>query len=169
MEIKLYNSPKKAFKLILVSSLFVGGALYVMFMGDAPIWVWFLSTFVCGGFTYPVAFFHLFDRRPQVVINEIGIFDRTTCKDFINWVIIQRAFVADTPAMWCYVCLIVDRKYIPALKKTKVARLFTVGEDEIFISVGLLDVDEGKLTEFILKMMKAKPEDRNNEFKGLEF
>lgn len=170
MEIKLYNSPKKAFKLILFSSFFVGCAVTIMLMVDAPIWVLFLSTFVCGGFNYPVALFHLFDRRPQVVINEIGIFDRTTRKDFINWSVIQRALVVDTPMIWGYVCLIVDDKYLQTIKKVKVVRPFLAnGADELFISVKLLAVDEDRLTEFILKMIKVRPMDRNNEFQGLEF
>ena len=136
---------------------------------EAPTWFWFLSIGVCS-LGYPFALYHLFDKRPQIVINEVGIFDRTTCKDFINWVVIQRAFVADTPAMWTYVCLIVDDKYLQPIKKAKVVRPFffgVVGAGEIFISIGLLAVDEVKLTEFILKMIKAKPEDRNNEIQRI--
>ena len=98
MEIKLYNSPKKAFKLILVSSGLVVSAAFLMVTVEAPTWLWYLSIGVCA-LGYPVALFHLFDRRPQIVINEVGIFDRTTCKDFINWAVIERAFFVDTPAL----------------------------------------------------------------------
>ena len=126
MEIKLYNSPRKAFKLILVSSGLVAIAVLFLVTLDAPAWFWYLSIGACS-LGYPFALYHLFDRRPQIVMNEIGIFDRTTCKDFINWVVIQRAFVADTPAMWTYVCLIVDRRYLESIKKARIIRPFGAG------------------------------------------
>jgi len=92
MEITLYKSPKKAFKLILVSSAVVVCALLSLVTFDVPTRAWYPIIGVCG-LGYPVAIFHLFDRRPQIVINEIGIFDPRTCKDFINWDVIQRAYV----------------------------------------------------------------------------
>ena len=67
-----------------------------------------------------------------------------------------------------------DDTYLPSIKKAHVVRPFlamilskvNIGADEIFISVGLLAVDETKLTEFISKMIKASPEGRKDEFKG---
>ena len=57
-------------------------------------WVGYLiaALFALG---YPVGIYHLLDRRPQIMINEIGIFDRRTYKDFINWDVIQRAYSID--------------------------------------------------------------------------
>lgn len=43
---------------------------------------------------YPIGFDQLFDGRPQIIINEIGIFDRMTHNDFINWEIIMGAYAA---------------------------------------------------------------------------
>ena len=161
MEITLYKSPKKAFKLILVSSIVVVCALFVLVTIDAPTTAWYVIIGVYG-LVYPVALFHLFDRRPQIVINEIGIFDRRTCKDFINWEVIQRAYPVDAMVTG-YVCLIVDDKYLSSIKKAHVDRPFMTHQIEI--SVGQLAVDPFKLTEFILKMIKARPEGRKDEFK----
>jgi len=88
MEVVLRKSPKKAFKLILVSSVVLAIALFLLMTVDASTWLWYLI-FGAYGFVYPVALFRLFDRRRQIVINEIGIFDRRTCKDFINWDVIS--------------------------------------------------------------------------------
>jgi hypothetical protein len=162
MEIKLYKSPKKAFKLILVSSIVAVCALFVLATIDAPTTAWYVTISVYG-LAYPVALFHLFDRRPQIVINEIGIFDRRTCKDFINWEVIQRAYPVDAMVAG-YVCLIVDDKYLSSIKKAAVDKPFMT--HQINISVGQLAVDPFKLTEFILKMTKARPEGRKDEFNG---
>ena len=168
MEITLYKSPKKAFKLILVSSIVAACALFLLVTIDAPTTAWYVIIGVYG-LVYPVALFHLFDRRPQIVINEIGIFDRRTCKDFINWDVIQRAYPVDAMVAE-YVCLIVDDKYLLSIKKGQADRPFMIfpeiGAHEIDISVGQLAVDPFKLTEFILKMIKAIPEGRKEEFKA---
>ncbi|HEY5749201.1 MAG TPA: hypothetical protein VIU12_24195 [Chryseolinea sp.] len=168
MEITLYKSPKRAFKLILVSSVVVVCAVFLLVTLDIPTRAWYPVIGV-SGLGYPVALFHLLDRRPQIVINEIGIFDRRTCKDFINWEVIQRAYPVDAMVTG-YVCLIVDDKYLSSIKKAKVDRPFMIfpeiGAHQIDISVGQLAVDPFKLTEFILKMIKAKPEGRKDEFKG---
>ena len=138
MEVKLYKSSTRAIKLILVSSVFVVGALYFLATVDAPTWAWYLSIGVYG-LVCPVQLFHLFDRRPQIVINEIGIFDRRTCKDFINWDVIQRAYAMDV-MVGGYVCLIVDNKYLSSIKKAQVDRPFRIfpeiGTHQIDISVG---------------------------------
>jgi hypothetical protein len=169
MEITLYKSRKKAFKLILVSSVVTACALFFLVTIDAPTTAWYVIIGVYG-LVYPVALVRLFDRRPQIVINEIGIFDRRTCKDFINWEVIQRAYPVDVMGFAGYVCLIVDDKYLSSIKKGKVDRPFMIfpeiGAHEIDISVGQLAVDPFKLTEFILKMTKARPEGRKDEFKG---
>ena len=117
MEINLYKSPKKAFKLILVSSIVVVCALFLLVTVDAPTWAWYPIIGVYG-LVYPIALFHLFDRRPQIVITEFGIFDRRTCKDFINWDVIQRAWAKDAMVV-SDVCLLVDDKYLSSLKKAQ--------------------------------------------------
>jgi hypothetical protein len=167
MEIKLYKSPKRAFKLILVSSVVVVCALFLLVTLNVPTRAWYPIIGVCG-LGYPVALFHLFDRRPQIVINEIGIFDRRTCKDFINWDVIQRAYAMDV-LIGGYVCLIVDNKYLSSIKKAQVNRPFRIfpeiGAHQIDISVGQLAVDEFKLAEFIMKMSKLRPENRKEKLK----
>ena len=168
MEVTLYKSPKKAVKIVLVSSAVAAFVLLPLVLIDAPKGAWY---FVIGiyGFAYPVALFHLFDKRPQIVINEVGIFDRRTCKDLINWEVIQKAYPVDA-MLTSYVCLVVDKKYLSSIKKAGINRPFMIfpeiGAHQIDISVGQLAIDPFKLSEFISKMIKASPEVRKDGFKG---
>jgi hypothetical protein len=168
MDIKLYKSPWRAIKLILLCSIFVIGGLFMLTKTDTPTWVWYLNIGFFG-LGYPVGLFHLFDRRPQIIINEIGIFDRTTYKDFINWDVIRDAYPIDISGQK-FVCLVVDEKYEPSTKKGKVAKSFSnfskeIGAQELNISLGQITINEIKLTEFILTMINVAPENRKEKLK----
>ena len=168
MDVKLYKSPWRAIKLIFLCSIFVFGGLFLLTNSDAPRWVgWFNIIFF--GLGYPIGLFHLLDRRPQIIINEIGIFDRTTYKDFINWEVIQGAYPIDISGQK-FVCLVVDEQYEPSTKRGKIyksAANFSkqIGAQELNISLGQIIIDEIKLTEFILTMIHAKPENRKEKLK----
>jgi hypothetical protein len=121
------------------------------------------------GLGYPIGIYHLLDRRPQIVINEFGIFDRTTYKDFINWEVIQGAYAIDMAGQR-FIVLTVDDKYLSSIKKEKVARsisnLVDFGPQQINISLGQVPIDEVKLAEFILEMIKVPPKDRKEKLKN---
>ncbi|MBK8851783.1 MAG: hypothetical protein IPN73_16765 [Saprospiraceae bacterium] len=157
-EIKLYKSPLRAIKLILLSSIFVGFGLWGILTGHMPTWLARLNI-VFFGLGYPVGLFHLLDRRPQIIINETGIFDRTTNIDFINWEIIQDAYLFDIHKQK-FICLVVDEKFIPSQNKSKLYQQTTkfkevIGAQELNISLGQVKIDPEKLTEFILLMRTA--------------
>ncbi|MFZ6012589.1 MAG: STM3941 family protein [Bacteroidota bacterium] len=165
MDIKLYKSPWRAIKLILLSSIFVFGGIFMLQAG-APKWISWMSIGFFG-LGYPVGIFHLFDRRPQIIINEIGIFDRTTYTDFINWEVIQDAYPIDISGQK-FVCLVVDEHYEPSRKKGKFAKSMSnlskrIGAQELNISLGQITVDEIKLTAFILTMITVSPEHRREK------
>jgi len=168
MDIKLYKSPWRAIKLILLCSIFVFGGLFLLNNSDTPKWVAWMSIGFFG-LGYPVGLFHLLDRRPQIIINEIGIFDRTTYKDFINWEVIQGAYPIDISGQK-FVCLVVDEKYEPSTNKGKISKSVSnfskeIGAQELNISLGQITVDEIKLTEFILTMINVTPENRKEKLK----
>ena len=166
MDIKLYKSPWRAIKQILLCSIFVFGGLFMLENTDTPRWVCWMSIGFFG-LGYPVGLFHLFDRRPQIIINEIGIFDRTTYTDFINWEAIQDAYLIDIHKQK-FVCLVVDGKYEPSTKKGRIAKSLSnfskgIGAQELNISLGQVKINEVKLTEFIGAMIKVRPEDRKEK------
>jgi hypothetical protein len=170
MEIKLYKSPWRAIKLLFLSSVFVVGGILLLTQPAAPRWLgWFTISFF--GLGYPVAIFHLLDRRPQIIINELGIFDRTTYKDFINWEVIRDAYPIDISGQK-YVCLVVDEKYEPSYTKRGLARSAArlakkIGAQELNIWLGQINIDEKKLTQFILSMIGTSPSNRSKNLRIL--
>ncbi len=165
-EIKLYKSRWRAIKLLLLSSIFVIGGIWLITSTDDSKWVGWMSI-IFFGLGLPIALFHLFDRRPQIVINEIGIYDRTTKLDFINWELIEDAYLTDVNGQK-FISLIIDEKYEPSKTKGKkfqrTAKLNKAfGFQEVNISLGQIKIDEMKLMEFIMAMSGAD----NTQRKGL--
>jgi hypothetical protein len=163
MEIKLYKSPWRSVKLLFLCSIFVLGGFVLIKFTDSPKWVGWMSIGFFG-LGYPVALFHLFDRRAQILINEIGIFDRTTYSDFINWEVIHGAYPLDISGQR-FVCLVVEQQYEPSMKKGKFSKSLSrlskeFGGQELNISLGQISVDEVRLAELILTMIKIAPEKR---------
>ena len=117
-EIKLYKSPWRTIKLIFICSIFVALGLWGMLTGNMPIWVAWL-TIGFFGLGFPIGLFQLFDRRPQIIINETGIFDRTSNSDFIKWEIIQNAYLIDINRQK-FICLVVDDKFKPSRTRSKI-------------------------------------------------
>ena len=111
----------------------------------------------------------MLDRRPQIIINELGIFDRTTYDKFINWEVIWGAYPIKISGEK-FICLEVDPNYEPSRRKGKVAKTLSrinkeIGAQELNISLGQVSIDQKKLVEFILAMIDAKPEQRSEKLK----
>jgi hypothetical protein len=167
-EIKLYKSPWKAIKLILLCSIFVVGGYLILTSDDSPKWIGWFNIFFFG-LGYPVGLFHLLDRRPQIIISTVGIFDRTTYDKFINWEVIWGAYAIKISGEK-FICLEVDPNYEPSRKKGKLARTMStlnkeIGAQELNISLGQVSVDQQKLLGFILTMVQLKPEERPGAIK----
>ena len=168
-EIKLYKSPWKAVQLILCCSLFVVLGVWGVKTGNMPAWISWVSILFFG-LGYPVGLFNLFDRRPQIIINEIGIYDRTTHQDFINWEIIRDAYPIDINRQK-FICLVVDEHFKPSKKKGKLYQQLkqiseAIGAQELNISLGQIKkIDIVKLTDFILLMRTSTKHDKNEILK----
>lgn len=165
IEMKLFKSPWRAVKLLLLCSIFVGLGIWDVKSGGMPNWIAWLNIGFFG-LGYPVGIFHLLDRRPQIIINEIGIFDRTINSDIINWEIIRDAYPINIHQQK-FVCLVVDEEFRPSRKKGLLYKQTVkfneaIGAQELNISLGQIQIDVIKLTEFILLMLKATAVDKNN-------
>jgi len=114
---------------------------------------WFCLCFF--GLCIPVSLFHFFDRKPQIVINEAGIFDRMAYTDFINWNLIKDAYLVDVHNQK-FICLVIDDTAMHLIKKRKAMKLSKqMGFQEINLSLGQIKIDEMKFMSFILSMSNA--------------
>ncbi len=111
-EYKFYKSRSKAFKLLFLSSLFVFAGIYLLNQpATSKFMTWLCILFF--GMGIPLGLFQLLDRRPQIIINKLGIFDRTVHRDFINWEIVQDAYIV-TIHRQRFICLVVDEQFEPS-------------------------------------------------------
>jgi uncharacterized membrane protein YobD (UPF0266 family) len=162
-EFRLYKAPLKSIKLMLMCSIFVGLGYIMLRQPNSPHGL----AWVCMGFFglgFPVGIYQLLDRRPQIIINEFGIFDRTTHHEFINWEIIQDVYLAEIHKQQI-VCLVVDEAFEPSRKKSKfkqgVASLNKeLGFQELNIPLTYVSIDGMRLAEFILAMRSAERPER---------
>lgn len=161
-ELKIYKSPWKAIRMMLLCSVFVVPSAFLLLATNESRWQLWLSIGFFG-LGYPLGIFQLLDRRPQLIINEIGIFDRTAHHDFINWELIQGAYLAEIHNQ-PFICLVIDEAFEPSRTKGKFKRGLAdlnkaMGFQELNISLGSVNTNAQRLAELILAMRDAdKPE-----------
>ena len=159
-EIKLYKSRWKAIRLLLLASPFIALAIWDLKYNTSimPDWV----SWSCLGFFglgIAVSLFNFFDRKPQIIINETGVFDRTAYKDFINWNIIDHAYW-NTSFNQPFVCLIIkdEFKHLIQIKSKLKEVSLAMGYSEININLGpISNIEHEKLTALIINLAKADP------------
>ncbi len=162
-EVRLYRSRGKVLRMVLLCSVFVGLGYFMLGRPDAPQGIAWLSIGFFGlGFLFGL--YQLLDRRPQIIVNEFGVFDRTTHHEFINWEIIQDVYLIAVNRQK-FICLVVDEAFEPSRKKNKfrqgVASLNKeFGFQELNISLGLVSIDTMRFAEFILAMRGAEQPER---------
>lgn len=162
-EFKIYKSPWKAIKLLAGCSLFVAAGFFILFAGKAsPVGAWMCIGFF--GLGIPIGLYQLLDRRPQIIINEIGIFDRTAHQDFINWEIIQDAYIAKVQQE-TFICLVVPEEFEPSTNQSKLKKRMAglskaIGFQELNISLGNVNAKPERMAEFILTMRSAEKGNR---------
>lgn len=162
-EYNLYKSRSKAVKVLLLSSMFVIAGVYLLNQPNtSKFMAWLCILFF--GMGIPFGLFQLLDRRPQIVINELGIFDRTIHQDFINWEIIHDAYLVSVHRQK-FICLVVDENFEPSKTKGKFGQKMAslskaMGFQELNVNVGSVQVDAERLMAFILVMRTADKPNR---------
>lgn len=145
--------------------------LGILMIGKNPWLGWFSVAFF--GLAYPMGIFNLLDKRPMLIFNEIGLFDRSTHNEFINWELINDAYPINIGGQK-FICLLIDEHFKPSKKKNRfyksVGKLNEIiGAQELNINLGQIQkIDEVKLTLFILNMVKSTKMDRTTLIKELK-
>ena len=151
-------------KLLLGCVAFVALGIWILQMPDAPaIAGW--ASILFFGLGIPISVFQLLDRRPQIIISELGIFDRTTHHEFINWEIIQDAYLMQVHQQKL-LCLVVPEAFEPSRQETGIGKALKqlskkMGFQELTIPLSMVPIDEVRFAQFILAMTQAeRPTDR---------
>lgn len=150
--------------MMLLCTLFVAPAIYFLNSGgdNDKVMLWISVCFF--GLGYPVGLFSILDRRPVVIINDVGIFDRTLSKKVINWDIIRDAYMVEMKKQK-FICLVIDEKYEPSTEKGKLYKATVelnkeMGFQELNISASVLDVNPDKLLHLILQLKDSSSDER---------
>ena len=163
-ELKLYKTTSKGLKLIGMSLPFILIGVWMIF--ESPegtskyIMGWVSTCFF--GLGIPIGLFQSFDKRPQIIINESGIWDRNTNQDEIKWEQIEDAYPLDIYEQK-FISIITDNTFVFEKKPYKLAAKINkaVGAQNLNLHLGQINIDENGLTELIHKLKNAEKKDRN--------
>lgn len=114
------------------------------------------------GLSIPTALFIFFDKQPQIIVNEIGIFDRMAYKEMVNWELVQDAYRLDIHGQRI-MCIVLDQKAIPLLKGNKKLKDISkaMGFQEVNLSLGQLKKsDQDRVEWLVINLMNANPSQR---------
>jgi len=165
-EIRLYKNPWKALKLLAICTPFVALGIWILTKEDSSIGELIMGslTTLFFGLGIVIGLFHLFDRRPQIIINEIGIWDRTTNLELIKWEFIKNAYSFQLSGQK-FVSLKLDKKFELKVKQYKWATKLSkaVGAQKVNLSLGQLKIDSIELKKLIIEMTKAEKTERINK------
>jgi hypothetical protein len=164
-EIKLYKTTKRGLKIIGMSIPFVVIGIWMITQEQYGttnyIMGWFGTCFF--GLGIPIGLFQAFDKRPQIIINENGIWDRTTNQDEIKWEQIIEAYPLDIHEQ-NFICLVTDDTFVFKKKPYKWAAKINefVGAQNLNLSLGQINVDVCDLTNLVNELSKSEKKERKN-------
>ena len=170
-EIKLYKTITKGLKIICMCLPFV--AVGIWMITDNPygstehIIGWVSTCFF--GLGLPVGLFHTFDRRPQIVITENGIWDRTTNQDEVKWEQIIEAYLLDISGQK-FISLVTDETFVFKKKPYKWAAKINEFEEaqNLNLYLGQINIDELELTYFINQLSQQSIDERKKSIKSFK-
>ncbi len=168
-EIKLYKRSLKGLKIFALTIPFV--VIGIWMINKEPIGTtnyimgWLCTCFF--GLGIPVGLFQTFDIRPQIIITENGIWDRTTKQDEIKWEQIKGAYPLDIYKQK-FVSLVVDDTFVLKRNLYKwAARLNkAIGAQKVNLLISQLKIDEQTMTKFINEIIETEKENRHSIIKN---
>lgn len=167
-EIKLYKTTTKGLKIIGMCLPFI--AIGLWFITQEPIGTTnYIMGWVCTcffGLGIPIGLFQTFDRRPQIIISENGIWDRTTNQDEVKWEQIIEAYPLDIFEQK-FISIVTDDTFIFKKKPYRWAEKINkkIGAQNLNLHLGQINIDEIELTNFINLLRKESIEERRKLIK----
>lgn len=175
-EIKLYRSRKIAARFMFACFCFNLCILCGIYYMEYVFWFYCLSFIVVGliSFAFFISLFHFFDKRPAIIINEIGIVNPRSKYGMINWEIIEDAYIRDLGSKTGGIIYFnVAWPHDPYLKAGKWKRKLIqlnkdLGHEVLKVVIDDVDVDKKKLLSFIQEMIKLSNTGETNRQKMIE-
>jgi hypothetical protein len=170
-EINIYKSRWQAIRLMLLCSIFVVPGIWMVSTNGGNWLVWPSILFFSMG--YPFGLYNLLDSRPQIILNSVGIYHREAHREFINWELIQDAYIVEVHKQQM-LCLVVPPDFEPSKRKGKIAQQLggitrAMGFQELTLPLSTANVKPMKLLQLVMLMKEAAPATRRNllrEFVG---
>lgn len=126
---------------------------------DSEVMSWICITFF--GLCSLVGFINLFDRRPQIILNSKGIWDRRFKIEIIPWDDIFDAYLFGVNRQY-FIALVINEKIAAKVKAPKWVENFNheIGAQKINLNVGDIKVNKDKFVIAIKQLSAEKPENR---------
>lgn len=167
-EIKLYKTTTKGLKIICMCLPFV--AIGMWMITDNPygsteyIMGWFGTCFF--GLGLPVGLFQAFDKRPQILITENGIWDRTTNQDEVKWEQIIEAYPLDIHGQK-FISLVTNDTFVFKKKPYKWAAKINefLGARNLNLHLGQINIDEVEFANLINQLSQQSIDERRRIIK----
>ena len=159
-EINLYKSPLKSLRLLFLSSVFVFPSIwFIITEKETEKIFWFSLCFFGIGFV--LSLFNILDRRAQIVISKIGIWDRSLRQEMIKWECVKDAYEIQIYRQF-FIALKTDESFVSKKKLYKWAKYLNnaVGAQEVNINISNIKVDTDKFVTFINIMKSENVENR---------
>ena len=160
----LYKSPRKALMVIVVCAALVAAIVAIMLLPDkrAPQALWLGAVFF--GLGIPVGIHSLLDKRPWIVLDEEGVWDRGLRRPRIPWDAIEDAYTGSVRGQAMFVCLVLkeDRaaEFAPSAWVARSNRL--VGTEPLNLNAAPTGVDTEKLCMTVKLLAHLPREERAN-------
>ncbi|RAK62198.1 STM3941 family protein [Hymenobacter edaphi] len=163
-EITLYKSRWQAIRVMLLCTPFVLIGFWMVFGKDHNPFGWVSIGFF--GLGYPFGIYNLLDRRPLITLNSIGILHHEAHREFINWDLIQDAYLTEVHKQQL-LCLVVPPNFEPSMRKGNLAQQMggisrAMGFQELTLPLSATGVDGHKFLDLVLQLKTAIPAARPN-------
>lgn len=159
-EIKFYKSSFKSLRLLFLSSIFVIPSIFFIITERQTKFIfWFCLLFFGLGFL--ISIFNIFDKRVQIIINEIGIWDRSINQEIIKWEFIKNAYRIEIHKQ-VFISIKTDRKFLMKKKVYKWASFLNKasGAQNININFSYINNDIEKTITLINNLKNEDIQER---------
>ena len=159
MEYRLYKSRRKALVLLLGCALFVAPPVVMSLKKPLPGHLWLGVGFFGLGMLLGLR--SLLDKKPQIILDEDGVWDRSLRRDRIPWEMIEDAYPVSIVGQK-FISLVMERRATAELKAASLAARANsaLGIEPLNLNIGQIRVDADRLCAAVKLLAHLPREER---------